>query len=217
MLLSGLDPTTLLAVLAVIMIAFTFHEFAHAWSADFFGDDTPRMNGRLTLNPLAHLDLMGTLMMLFSFLGWAKPVPINPYVLQRRSPMAPMLVALAGPVSNFLMALSAAGLFRLGLISFDTLGGNSWIVALLQFLQIFGSINISLMLFNLIPLPPLDGHHIFEYFLPASWLRAIEPIWSAGPIILILLVAAGAILGIPILSWIIGPPSRALMSLLFGF
>ncbi len=216
MLFSGFNLPTLLAVLCAIFISLTFHEFAHAWTADRFGDDTPRMNGRLTLNPLAHLDPIGTLMMLFSFFGWAKPVPINPYALQRRSSAAPMLVALAGPMSNLLLAVLVAVIFRLALFSLRAGGGNQAMLTILTFLQVFGSINIGLMLFNLIPLPPLDGHHIFEYFLPVNWLRAIEPIWAYGPMILLLLVVAGPLVNIPILSWIIGPPMRALMSLLFG-
>ncbi len=217
MLFSGLNPSALLALLAAVFISLTFHEFAHAWTADRFGDDTPRLNGRLTLNPLAHLDLMGTLMMLISFFGWAKPVPINPYVLQRRSPAAPMLVALAGPMSNFILAIVAALVFRLSGASFSALRASTWTFAFMQFVLIFGSINLGLMLFNLIPLPPLDGHHIFAYFLPPSWLRMIEPIWSYGPLVLLLLVFGGSVLGLNILGAIIGPPREALMSLLYGF
>src|SRR5512141_2013044 len=104
----GIAPAQLIARIIVLVVAFTIHEFAHAWTANYFGDDTPRMNGRLTLNPLAHLDPLGSLLMIVAGFGWAKPVPINPYVLQRRSPAATMLVSLAGPMSNFLMALIAA-------------------------------------------------------------------------------------------------------------
>lgn len=216
MLSSGFSLPILLAFLCAILVSLSFHEFAHAWTADRFGDYTPRMNGRLTLNPLAHLDPLGTLMLLFSFFGWAKPVPINPYALQRRSPAAPMLVALAGPMSNLLLAVLVAVIYRLVPIVFGVSGVSQTMFTIQTFLSLFGSINIALMLFNLIPLPPLDGHHIFEYFLPANWLRVIEPIWAYGPMILILLVAAGYLLNIPILSWIIGPPMRALMALLFG-
>ena len=92
----------------ILLIALPIHEFAHAWTADRFGDDTPRMNGRLTLNPLAHLDVIGSLMMIVVGFGWAKPVPVNPYVLSRRSPSALMWVALAGPISNFLQAVIGA-------------------------------------------------------------------------------------------------------------
>ena len=102
------DLTTLVAYAIVLGVAFSVHEFAHAWTANFFGDDTPRLNGRLTLNPLAHLDPIGTIMLFIAGFGWAKPVPVSLYALERRSPAAPMWVALAGPISNFLMALVAA-------------------------------------------------------------------------------------------------------------
>ncbi len=107
----------LITYVVILLTAFPVHEFAHAWTADYFGDNTPRANGRLTLNPLAHLDPIGTLLMIVVGFGWAKPVPINPYVLQRRSPAAPMLVSLAGPMSNLLMAIVASAFFRLGLVS----------------------------------------------------------------------------------------------------
>jgi hypothetical protein len=97
------------------------HEFAHAWVADRFGDSTPRINGRLTLNPLAHLDPLGSIMMILVGFGWAKPVPVNPYALKRRSPAATMWVSLAGPMSNFLMALVAAVFYRITVIF---AGGN---------------------------------------------------------------------------------------------
>src|SRR5512139_2028222 len=113
----GIALSSLVSRVIVLITAFSVHEFAHAWTAEQFGDDTPRMNGRLTLNPLAHLDPIGSLMLLLVGFGWAKPVPINPYVLSRRSPAATMWVSLAGPMSNLLMALIAAIPFQLGLVS----------------------------------------------------------------------------------------------------
>src|SRR3990172_6184271 len=112
-----LNLPTLIARIFVLLVAFSVHEFAHAWSADMFGDETPRMNGRLTLNPLVHLDPMGSLLLLVVGFGWARPVPVNPYALSRRSPAALMLVSLAGPLSNLIMAVIAAVPFRLGLVS----------------------------------------------------------------------------------------------------
>src|SRR3990170_8923316 len=108
----GLDPAELIARAIVLILAFTVHEFAHAFVADYFGDDTPRSMGRLTLNPLVHLDPIGSLLLLVVGFGWAKPVQINPFVLERRSSAAMMLVSLAGPLSNFLMAVLAAIPFR---------------------------------------------------------------------------------------------------------
>jgi Zn-dependent protease len=112
--LNMLQPATLITRVITLLIAFTIHEFSHATVADRFGDDTPRLHGRLTLNPLAHLDIMGTLMLLVAGFGWAKPVPVNPYVLNRRSPSAMMWVSLAGPLSNFLLALLAVIPIRIG-------------------------------------------------------------------------------------------------------
>jgi Zn-dependent protease len=122
--LSGLDPATMIARVIVLLVAFTIHEFAHAWTATQFGDETARMNGRLTLNPLAHLDLMGSLLLVFAGFGWAKPVPVNPYVLGRRSPAALMWVSLAGPFSNLLLAILAAIPFRLGVVSLASAYGT---------------------------------------------------------------------------------------------
>src|SRR5512136_1219703 len=113
----NLDPATLIARLIVLVITFTIHEFAHAWTATQLGDETPRQYGRLTLNPLAHLDPMGSLLLLVAGFGWAKPVPINPYALNRRTPAAVMWVSLAGPFSNLVMATLAAVPFRMGLVS----------------------------------------------------------------------------------------------------
>src|SRR3990172_9910159 len=98
-----------------LVIAFTIHEFAHAWTADQLGDDTPRSNGRLTLDPLVHLDVIGSLLLLVTGFGWAKPVPINPYALQRRNRAGTMLVSAAGPFSNLLMAILASLPFRTAL------------------------------------------------------------------------------------------------------
>ena len=117
--LFNLDPATLIASIVVLLVAFPIHEFAHAWTATQFGDPTPEQYGRLTLNPLAHLDLMGSLLLLVAGFGWAKPVPVNPYLLRRRSSSALMWVALAGPMSNFLLAILGAIPFRLGLVSLE--------------------------------------------------------------------------------------------------
>ncbi|MCK4742009.1 MAG: site-2 protease family protein, partial [Anaerolineales bacterium] len=107
----------LLPFVLAIIIAISVHEFSHALAADQLGDDTPRLQGRLTLNPLAHLDLMGSLMFIIAGFGWARPVQINPYVIQRRSPAGLMIVAAAGPFSNLLLAIVATIPVRAGLIS----------------------------------------------------------------------------------------------------
>jgi Zn-dependent protease len=205
--LFNLDPVTLIARLVVLIVAFTIHEFAHAWTATQFGDTTPSQYGRLTLNPLAHLDPMGSLLLLFAGFGWAKPVPVNAYALQRQSPASLMWVSLAGPFSNFLLAIVAAVPVRMGLVSTGLLE---------TFIQDFVYINLLLMLFNLIPLSPLDGEKIAEYFAPEPLTRYFDIIRPYGPIILIAVVVLGPFFGVNVLSWIIGPPLRLLMSLLVG-
>ena len=167
------DPVLLLSRLFVLVVAFTVHEFSHAWTADRFGDNTPRMNGRLTLNPLAHLDPIGSLLLLLGGFGWAKPVPVNPYALGRNSSAALMWVSLAGPGSNFLMAILGAIPLRLGLASLTGFGPISGDFAV-NFLSEFVWINLALMVFNLIPLAPLDGEKIAEYFFPPSWARVLD-------------------------------------------
>lgn len=212
----NLTPSLLISYLFVLLTAFSVHEFAHAWTANLFGDDTPRLNGRLTLNPLAHLDPLGSLMMLVAGFGWAKPVPVNPYTLERRSSAALMLVSLAGPLSNLFMAILAALPFRLGLVSvyqaqMDMMtSGSHFLPTLPQLLWVFVSVNLVLMLFNLIPLYPLDGEKIAIYFLPPSWGRALERIRPFSPLILLALVFVGG------LSLIITPVLTGLTRLLIG-
>ena len=212
----NLDPATLISRLIILVIAFTIHEFAHAWTATMFGDDTPRLNGRLTLNPISHLDPLGSLLLLVAGFGWAKPVPINPYALQRRSSAAVMWVSLAGPLSNLLMAIAGAIPFRLGLVPLMPGFGGGILPTPSQFLYEFIFINLLLMLFNLIPLAPLDGEKVFAYFLPRNWVRVMEQIQPYGPVILMALLFVGPFFHLDILGWIIGPPMQALFNLLVG-
>ena len=214
----GLDPSTLISRIVVLLTAFSVHEFAHAWTANYFGDDTPRFNGRLTLNPLAHLDPMGSLMLIFAGFGWAKPVPVNPYVLRRRSESALMWVSLAGPLSNLLLAILGAIPFRLGWVSIiDTFMPTSgFLPSLPLFLYHWITINLVLMLFNLIPLAPLDGEKIADFFFPPSWADFLARIRPYGPMILLLLFASGSFLGFDILGLILGPPLNFIFGLLVG-
>ena len=222
--LFDLDGATLIARSIVLIIAFTVHEFAHAWTANHFGDDTPRINGRLTLNPLAHLDPLGSLLLLVVGFGWAKPVPVNPYLLRRRSSAALMWVSLAGPASNLLLAILAAIPFRLGLVSASQAYQDAflnttfrWLPSLPQILIDFVFINLLLMLFNLIPLSPLDGDKVFDYFLPPPLAKVWEMIRPYGPLILMAVVFIGpSLLKIDILGKIIYPPLFFLLSLLIG-
>lgn len=214
----GLQPATLIARAITLVIAFTVHELAHALAATWFGDDTPRLNGRLTLNPLAHLDPMGSLLLLFAGFGWAKPTPVNPYALGRRSPSAMMWVSLAGPASNLLLAVLAAVPVQLGLVNLaDAFGAQrSFLPTPAYLLMEFIYINLLLMLFNLIPLAPLDGDKIAEYFLPPNLARAFDAIRPYGPVILIVLVLVLPMVGIDFLGIVIGRPLQALFGLLVG-
>ncbi|RPI78250.1 MAG: site-2 protease family protein [Chloroflexi bacterium] len=212
----NLGIPTLIARIIVLLTSFSIHEFAHAWTADQFGDDTPRQNGRLTLNPLAHLDPMGSLMLIVAGFGWAKPVPINPYALNRRAASGVMWVSLAGPLSNMIMAVLAAIPFRLGLVSLnDAYTSTSTILpSMPELLLEFIYINLILMLFNLIPLAPLDGDKILDYFLPSNWSRTFETIRPYGPMILLALLFIFPLIGIDIIGSILGPPMRLLLELL---
>ena len=150
----------------VTLIALTVHECAHGYVSAKLGDPTPRIQGRLTFNPFAHLDLMGTLLMILTGFGWAKPVQVNPmYYKDRKKGMA--LVALAGPLSNFLLAFVAVLL--MGVISnvvYKTQINMELFSAIYFFLYFFAFRNLCFMVFNLIPLPPLDGAKVLGMFLP---------------------------------------------------
>ncbi len=212
----NLDPATLISRLITLVIALTFHEFSHAKVADWFGDLTPRMNGRVTLNPLAHLDPLGSLMMVFAGFGWAKPVPVNPYALGKRSSAAYMLVSLAGPASNLLLAVLAAVPLRLGLVHFNPFQGGSALSLLYSFLNQFILLNLVLAFFNLIPLAPLDGDKIAGYFFPPSWARVLDRIRPYGPIILLLVLFGLPYVGIDVIGTLLFPPIRAVFNLLVG-
>lgn len=210
----GTSPAVMIARLFVLVIAFSVHEFAHAWTADYFGDDTPRLYGRLTLNPLVHLDVLGSLLLLFAGFGWAKPVPVNPLILSRRHPYAMMWVALAGPLSNLFLAVIASIPFKLGLVN---PGGptGSFLPSLSQIFTEFVFLNLLLMLFNLIPLYPLDGEKIAIHLFPPPLRDSFDRIRPYSSFILLgLIFVIPALLGIDILSLILGPPIRLLYGLL---
>ncbi len=212
----NLNPATIISRIITLLIAFTIHEFSHAWVADRFGDDTPRAHGRLSLNPAVHLDLMGTLMLLFAGFGWAKPVPVNPYALRRRSSAAMMLVSIAGPLSNLLLAILAAILLRFGLV--PSVGSNypGFLPTPFSFLWDFMAINILLMLFNLIPLAPLDGEKVLEFFLPPAGVRFLDQIRPYGPMLLLAIVLVLPYFGIDLFSIILRPLLRTISSILLG-
>jgi Zn-dependent protease len=209
------DPVAIFSRVIILVVAFTIHEFSHAFVANAYGDETPRLQGRLTLNPLVHLDIMGSLMLVVAGFGWAKPVPINPYVLKQRSRAAVMLVSIAGPVSNMVLAFLAALPLRLGLVQLTGLQG-SMARPLAVFWLEFIWINLALMVFNLIPVAPLDGEKVLEFLLPPSALPTFERIRPYSPMILLILVFALPYLGIDIISWIMTPAVGGLFRIFTG-
>ena len=208
----------IITYILILLTAFPVHEFAHAWTANYFGDDTARRQGRLTLNPLAHLDLIGSLMLLVAGFGWAKPVPVNEYALRRHSSSALMWVSLAGPLSNFGMAVVAAIPFRLGLVSTSAIGYTTGAILpnLALFLFIFVRVNLFLMLFNLLPFAPLDGEKVLDHFLPPNLAQVLESIRPYGPLILMALIFVLPMVGIDVIGIVILPTLNFLGRLLTG-
>jgi Zn-dependent protease len=209
------SPVELIAGVITLLIAFTFHEFSHAWTATHFGDDTPRQYGRLTLNPLSHLDMLGSLMLLLTGFGWAKPVPINPSRLRQHSRAALMLVALSGPAANLALAILAAIPLRFGWVV-STLPIIDFFPTPYQFLIYFLFTNLGLMLFNLIPVPPLDGDEVLSFFLPPEMQRSWDKVRPYGPYILLILLFLGPFIGLSLIDKVLRPAILYLAQLLLG-
>lgn len=213
------DITSFILSIAVLLISIAIHEFSHAIVADNLGDPTPRSQGRVSLNPIVHLDPVGTMMILFSSfagfgIGWGRPVQVNPANF-RTNPAAGMgIVAAAGPLSNILLALLGAIVYRVapqeGVLFTVTL---TWIV-----------VNISLAFFNLIPIFPLDGFNIFVAVLVGmnqDWSRRFARFWRKqvqfGPLLLLLLVLVDSYLpSFSPIQWVFQGPATWVMSVLLG-
>ncbi len=210
---SGGTIQELLIMVFAVLVSITFHEFAHAFVADKLGDETPRNKKRLTLNPLAHIDPIGLVLLIFCRFGWGKPVEINPYNFKRSISMkkGTALVSIAGPIMNFILALVFSIIFGL-IIRFCPyeflLTGTG--VTIVKILQALISINVGLGVFNLIPLPPLDGSKILVAILPnkaRNWYISREKLLSI--IFLIVWVT-------PIASYIISPAINWISDQLFN-
>ncbi len=162
----GFNISRVLLNIPITLLALTVHECAHGWVSTKLGDPTPRYQGRLTLNPLAHLDPVGTLLMILTGFGWARPVQVNPnYYKNTKKGMA--LVAAAGPLSNFILAVIGTFIFMaIAIIGLFTSAGGSFLNIVYTVLNRFILLNINLMVFNLIPIPPLDGAKVLGMFLP---------------------------------------------------
>lgn len=187
-----------------LLIALTIHEFCHGYVAYKCGDSTAKYEGRLTLNPLAHLDPIGTLCLLFAPIGWAKPVPVNPYNF-RNPRRDDILVSLAGPVSNLIIALLLGSILRIT--------GNMVVPGgIINFLIIGVMMNIGIALFNLLPISPLDGSHILKGFLSYRAREAYESLNRVLPFLFL-----GIILFAPDLLWmVLKPPFTVLVWLFTG-
>jgi len=216
------------AVSTALLVGITFHEFAHAYAANRQGDLTATRMGRLTLNPKAHLDRAGTLMLLIAGFGWGKPVPVNPYALRSgRRGMA--IVSVAGPVANLLLVVAFALLFQLSVLEANvslTLGGlqigvsltalraldvTAWVTIIATYSVI---LNLILAVFNLLPIPPLDGGGILAGIAPRRWLPAVAKLQRIGPIALIVVIASSLLGVFSPLAYVFGPVLRLAHALL---
>jgi len=204
--------------LIVLLLSLTFHEFFHAWSAWRLGDDTAARMGRLTLNPIPHVDLLGTIILPLSGapIGWAKPVPVNPSRFDRRFKMTTgdIIVSSAGPLSNVLLGAIAAIVFGVvARLSEQAVAPGTPAYALLVRLML---VNAGLAVFNLLPIPPLDGGHVAASLMPYRWRPGWEQFARIAPILLLVLVALPSFGGPPILGAVIGPARDLIMAAYTG-
>lgn len=201
----GFDLQGTLMMLPGLVLALTFHEYAHAKMADKLGDPTPEDQGRLTLNPMAHMDPMGTICLLFAGFGWGKPVQVNGAYF-RNPARDNMLVALAGPVMNFILAfilfviLAIISLFTPAFGAMYTASASATTWTIIYYIVLYAAtLNISLGVFNLLPVPPLDGSKIFAYFLKGKAREFLYTLENYSWLIIMILF----ITEIP--SYIVGP------------
>ena len=189
-----LAPEVLILLIPVLVFALVFHEFSHAWVANQLGDPTAKYAGRLTLNPLAHLDIFGSLMIIFVGFGWAKPVPVDSrYLGNPRIDM--MKIAFAGPASNLLLALISGTIIR----------ATGYMGAFTTMLVMFTQINIMLAVFNMIPISPLDGSQIFSGFMVRKNPDMVYKLQIYGPQILMGLILFGMFTRISPIWWVMRP------------
>lgn len=207
-----LDPNRLITLAILFLTSMPIHEWAHAWAAYQLGDDTASLRGRLTINPLAHLDPIGTFALVFFGFGWGKPVPVSPYRLRGDRRRSQALVSVAGPFSNLVLAMLAAIPFRLGWVSlYGSVEASP--ISVQSILFQFISLNLALMLFNLIPIPPLDGSRLFAWLLPRQWANKLDQLERFGGPGLMLVLYLLSRLGVlnAIISPLMGFMFRALL------
>ena len=202
------NPQAVVLLIPTLIFALSFHEFAHAWMAEKCGDNTAARMGRLTLNPMAHLDVMGSLMLLLAGFGWAKPVPVDSRLL--RNPRTDMMkVAAAGPIANFLLALIS------GIVVRFLIGTGLVTEFIFTLLFYFTQINITLGVFNLFPVAPLDGSQIFSGYLIKHNPELAWKIQAYGPQVLFGLILFGYFTGFSII-WMVMEPFVSFFMLLFA-
>lgn len=204
----GLSLPVMVARALVLVIALPLHELAHALTADFLGDPTPRRMGRITLNPLKHLDPFGTIMLFVAGFGYAKPVMVQPHNMRGDPRRSMALVAIAGPLTNITLAVLASIPFQLGWAEYTwTVSGNvpTWDFFLSQFVWI----NLILAFFNMLPIPPLDGSRILFAIVPAEMAYQLRPLEQYGIMILFALLIL-----VPQFRLLFVIPSEAVLSLL---
>ena len=190
---SGEYQIFLLLIIALVL-SLTFHELGHAVVAKWFGDDTAERAGRMTLNPAAHIDPVGLLMVVIVGFGFAKPVPTNP--VNFTSPRADLWVAAAGPMMNLLLALLCWNFY---LLAFNA----GWTTPPVEtFFTLLSQINLLLMVFNLLPIGPLDGHYITPHLLPKSVAKMYRYYNARYGALVLLALVVGSLLGLPLLSWL---------------
>ncbi len=209
--MQGLTISQLLANGVALLIGFAIHEASHAWVAYRLGDDTAKRHGRLTLNPLVHLDPLGSIMALIAMFGWARPVPVNPWRLRYGPRVGGALVAASGPFSNLLLAILAAIPWRLGYYDsapplVQTIG---WSLM---------ALNVALFLFNLIPLAPLDGITVLGGLVGSGAERRLEPLRVYGPQILMAVLLVGFVVPqLNLIGRVLSPAMGFVIRTLIGF
>lgn len=213
-----IDKVTMLGYIYLIfavLVGFTFHEYAHAVAADRLGDKTPKLQGRLTINPFVHIDIVGFICILLFRFGWAKPVQTNPnaYKNKRRDDF---IVSIAGPLANFLVAIVAAAVIWI-IITFRFNG--KLVQVIYDMALVTMSLNCMLMVLNLLPLPGFDGAHILADIFPFLAHTIYNKVHRYGTIIFLLLALPLPMIGIPILYYLVGVPSAYVLkfiSTIFG-
>jgi Zn-dependent protease len=211
----GLGPDVLVARLLVIFLGIPLHEWAHGWVAHLLGDETPELQGRLSLNPFIHLDLVGTLAILFTGFGWGRPAQVNPYRMTRvRNPRVGMaLSALAGPLSNVVQAMVLAIPIRLGLL---TMLAPTQAFRLAQVLFVAIQVNVGLAAFNLLPVPPLDGSRILVGVAPSRIADTIESMEPYAVYILLFVLFLLPQLGLDVVGLLVRPLQQFLFRLILS-